>query len=155
MLFFDTLQSPLGELTICADHTAITAIRFPEEAPLTQQPCSNALVREAIRQLIAYFAGRLRKFDLPLNGSGSEFQQRVWRALLAVPYGETASYGDIAAVIENPRGSRAVGLANSKNPIAIVVPCHRIIGRNGSLTGYGGGLERKAWLLAHEGATVA
>ncbi|TAL08984.1 MAG: methylated-DNA--[protein]-cysteine S-methyltransferase [Porticoccaceae bacterium] len=110
----------------------------------------SPLIREAVRQLRAYFAGRLTRFELPLNPAGTAFQKSVWQALLAVPHGATASYGEIAAAVGNPRASRAVGLANGRNPIAIVVPCHRIIGRDGSLTGYGGGLDRKRWLLAHE-----
>jgi methylated-DNA-[protein]-cysteine S-methyltransferase len=150
-----TLHSPLGELTLCASDHALTAIRFPEELPPVLPVAGpNALLREALRQLTAYFDGRLQRFDLPLAGEGSPFQQRVWQALLQVPHGRTASYGAIAAAIGNPRACRAVGLANGRNPIAIVVPCHRIIGRNGQLTGYGGGLERKRWLLRHEGVGV-
>lgn len=155
MLHAATLHSPLGQLTLCADDHALTAIRFPEEPPpATPAAGPNALLREALRQLTAYFDGRLRQFDLPLAGAGTPFQQRVWQALLQVPHGHTASYGAIAAAIGNPRACRAVGLANGRNPIAIVVPCHRIIGYNGQLTGYGGGLERKRWLLRHEGVGV-
>ena len=101
-------------------------------------------------QLQAYFAGELRDFELPLAAEGTPFQQRVWRALCDIPYGETISYGELARRIGQPTASRAVGLANGQNPISIVVPCHRVIGANGSLTGYGGGLARKRWLLAHE-----
>jgi methylated-DNA-[protein]-cysteine S-methyltransferase len=106
---------------------------------------------EAVRQLSEYFAGTRRTFHLPLRLQGTEFQQRVWRELTEIPYGETWSYGQLARRIGNPNASRAVGLANGRNPISILVPCHRVIGADGSLTGYGGGLERKQWLLAHEG----
>jgi len=105
----------------------------------------------AIRQLKEYFAGTRRVFNLPLRMQGTAFQQRVWRELTKIPFGETWSYGQLAKRIDNPNGSRAVGLANGRNPIAIVVPCHRVIGADGSLTGFGGGIERKQWLLAHEG----
>ncbi len=148
--FFDVLPSPLGDLTLCADEIGITAVAFPGEVPRCATPNPNALVREAAAQLRDYFAGRRTAFDLPLHPVGTAFQRRVWQALCTVPHGETASYGEIAAAIGNPRASRAVGLANGHNPIAIVVPCHRIIGRDGALTGYGGGLERKRWLLEHE-----
>jgi methylated-DNA-[protein]-cysteine S-methyltransferase len=107
----------------------------------------------ATRQLNEYFAGTRREFDLPLRSQGTQFQQRVWRELAAIPYGQTWSYGDLAARIGKPSASRAVGLANGRNPISILVPCHRVIGANGSLTGYGGGLERKQWLLEHEGVS--
>lgn len=150
MVDFAKLPSPVGELTIGADATGIIAIAFPGEMPAVAGTATSPLIREAVRQLRAYFAGRLARFDLPLNPTGTVFQQSVWQALCAVPYGATASYGEIAAAVGNPKGARAVGLANGRNPIAIVVPCHRIIGRDGSLTGYGGGLDRKRWLLAHE-----
>ncbi len=151
MNYFDRLASPLGELAVCADETGITAIAFPGDLPrLMGRSRPNAVVREAISQLEAYFAGRLKVFDLRLNAAGTAFQHRVWRALQAIPYGTTVSYGHIAAAIDNPGGSRAVGLANGRNPIAIAVPCHRVIGSTGALTGYGGGLDRKRWLLAHE-----
>jgi methylated-DNA-[protein]-cysteine S-methyltransferase len=101
-------------------------------------------------QLAEYFAGERRAFDLPLAPQGSGFQVEVWRALLRIPYGETCSYGDIARVVGRPAASRAVGAANGRNPIPIIVPCHRVIGSNGSLTGYGGGLPVKRWLLDHE-----
>jgi len=149
-MFFDLLPSPLGELTVCADDLGITAVAFPGEVARGATPNPNAPVRKAVAQLREYFAGRRTAFDLPLHAGGTRFQRAVWQALGAVPYGGTASYGDIAAAIGNPRASRAVGLANGRNPIAIVVPCHRIIGRDGALTGYGGGLERKRWLLEHE-----
>jgi len=145
------LPSPVGELTICATDDAITTVAFPgDSAPLDNQHQPNDLVRRAMDQLKEYFNGQRKAFDLPLNPTGTAFQKSVWQALLAVPYGKTASYGEIAAEIGNAKASRAVGLANGRNPIAIVVPCHRIIGSDGSLTGYGGGLHRKHWLLTHE-----
>lgn len=113
---------------------------------------TNAITDEACCQLKAYFDGQLHEFDLPLAPKGSEFQNQVWRALLQVKYGETASYLDIAKAIGNPKAVRAVGMANGRNPIAIVVPCHRIIGSNRTLTGYAGGLQRKQYLLNLEGA---
>ncbi len=105
---------------------------------------------EVRRQLEAYFSGQLRTFSLRLDGAGTDFQRAVWKALCDIPYGETINYGELAKRIGNPRASRAVGLANGKNPISIIVPCHRVIGANGSLTGYSGGIERKRWLLEHE-----
>lgn len=149
-MFFDLLPSPLGELTICADDSGITAVAFPGEIACHGAANPNALVRKAVAQLQGYFAGRRTVFDLPLHAGGTRFQRAVWRALCAVPYGSTASYGDIAVAIGSPRAARALGLANGQNPIAILVPCHRIIGRDGALTGYGGGLDRKRWLLEHE-----
>jgi methylated-DNA-[protein]-cysteine S-methyltransferase len=110
----------------------------------------EALLKRPRARLQAYFAGELRDFELPLAAAGTPFQQSVWRALCDIPYGETISYGELARRIGQPKAARAVGLANGQNPIAIVVPCHRVIGADGSLTGYGGGLERKRWLLAHE-----
>lgn len=105
---------------------------------------------EVCRQLDMYFEGKLRHFDLPLRPAGTDFQKKVWRMLLTIPYGETKSYKDIAALAGSPGSARAVGLANNRNPIVIVIPCHRVIGADGSLTGYGGGIDNKAWLLEHE-----
>jgi methylated-DNA-[protein]-cysteine S-methyltransferase len=105
---------------------------------------------EAISQLEGYFSGTLQKFDLPLSLEGTGFQKQVWAGLLKIPYGETISYGELARSVGRPSASRAVGLANGRNPLAIIVPCHRVIGANGSLVGYGGGLDRKVWLLQHE-----
>ena len=108
---------------------------------------SEKRLTEAVRQLKAYFSGKLQAFDLPLAAEGSDFQRRVWRALRKIPYGTTASYGEIAKSVGNPAAARAVGMANGRNPIAIIVPCHRIIGSSGKLVGYGGGLRRKQTLL--------
>ncbi len=130
--------------------TGITAIAFVEESLANDVP--NGITQEACSQLSAYFAKKLTQFDLPLEAEGTAFQKTVWQSLLNIPYGETASYLDIANAIGNPKGVRAVGSANGRNPIAIVVPCHRIIGSNRTLTGYAGGLERKQFLLNLEGA---
>ncbi len=113
---------------------------------------SNAVVADAARQLAEYFRGGRREFELELSFEGTEFQKRVWRSLLEVPFGHLASYKDIAEAVGKPKASRAVGAANGANPIAIIAPCHRVIGANGKLVGYGGGLWRKEWLLKHEGA---
>jgi methylated-DNA-[protein]-cysteine S-methyltransferase len=112
----------------------------------------DSLLDEARRQLVAYFAGRLKVFDLPLAPNGTEFQRRVWSALTKIPFGATTSYAQLARRVGNEAAVRAVGAANGRNPIPIIVPCHRVIGSNGSLTGFGGGLPRKQWLLRHEGA---
>ncbi|RUO53605.1 methylated-DNA--[protein]-cysteine S-methyltransferase [Pseudidiomarina homiensis] len=143
------LSSPLGPVVVSSDGDNVTAIEFGSSNRVNTSTCR--VLNEALRQLEDYFGGRRKQFDLPLKPSGTEFQQRVWQALTQVPFGQTASYAAIADAIHNPKGVRAVGMANSKNPIAIVVPCHRIIGADGSLTGYAGGLEKKEWLLQHEG----
>lgn len=112
---------------------------------------TDPLLKKAVKQLDEYFAGKRKKFDLPLSMKGTEFQQKVWEALRAIPYGETRSYGDIAKAIGKPKAARAVGMANNRNPVSIIVPCHRVIGANGSLVGYGGGLKAKEFLLKLEG----
>jgi len=112
----------------------------------------TALIKKAAKQLSEYFSGKRKEFDLPLSFTGTDFQKKVWSALLTIPYGETRSYGQIAAQIGNPKASRAVGMANNRNPISILCPCHRVIGADGSLTGYGGGLEAKKFLLELEAA---
>ncbi|MGH8861207.1 MAG: methylated-DNA--[protein]-cysteine S-methyltransferase [Jatrophihabitantaceae bacterium] len=150
------IDSPLGELVATRDEVGITGLFLPtgrhtglEHRDGTRD---DAAFDDLRRQLAEYFAGTRREFDLPLHASGTAFQQRVWTALLDIPYGETATYGATATAVGTPTGSRAVGLANGQNPISIVVPCHRVIGADGSLTGYGGGIEAKRWLLAHEAA---
>lgn len=153
-VFRSTMPSPIGPLLLCGTGTAITAIfmatrRHPEGVPGDTRP-DDGPFREARRQLDAYFAGELREFTLELAPEGTLFRQKVWRALLDIPYGATESYGELALRIGLPQAARAVGLANGRNPISIVVPCHRVIGKTGALVGYGGGLERKQWLLAHE-----
>ena len=149
-MFTQTIQSSAGLIEVTASATAITAIRFVDSA----QPDATAsdITALACSQLSEYFNGARAAFDLPLAPAGTPFQLRVWQALCDIPFGSTCSYRDIAAAIDNPKGVRAVGLANGKNPVAIVIPCHRVIGANGKLTGYAGGLEKKAKLLSLEGA---
>jgi methylated-DNA-[protein]-cysteine S-methyltransferase len=148
------MTSPIGDLRVIANAEAILAIEFSpfrglaDGRPFGDREDGNALLRAAVDQLDAYFARELRIFDLPLAPRGTEFQQKVWHELAQIPYGETTSYGEIAHRLGHTNAaSRAVGLANGKNPIPIVIPCHRVIGANGSLTGYAGGLERKQTLL--------
>lgn len=146
-LFHDTLETPIGELTIKADSSAVRTILF-DQPIASRNP--NEVTRKCRQQLEEYFRGERTGFDLPLIFQGTEFQQQVWRALLHVPFARTASYGEQARRIERPKAVRAVGAANGQNKHTIVIPCHRVIGANGSLTGYGGGIERKKWLLEHE-----
>ena len=143
------LDSPVGPLYLTADGDHLFELRFGARAGVIP-PGETPVLLEAARQLDAYFAGALRAFDLPLMPEGTDFQRRCWNALLEIPYGETVSYGEIARRIGRPRATRAVGMANHNNPISIIIPCHRVIGKNGSLTGYGGGLENKKWLLSLE-----
>ncbi len=153
---FTQIESPLGRLLLTTDGTALTGLymepwRKAGSLQGFEQDATVPPLAAAVRQLNEYFAGGRRDFDLPLRPQGTQFQTRVWRELTEIPYGQTWSYGQLARRIDKPSASRAVGLANGRNPISILVPCHRVIGADGSLTGYGGGLERKRWLLAHEG----
>lgn len=141
------VDSPVGHLRIEEDSCAITSVKRTADAFI---PPQTPLLAECVRQLEAYFAGTLTAFDLPLRLDGTAFRTKVWQALRSIPYGETRSYGQLAAIIGQPGASRAVGGANHHNPISIIVPCHRVIGSDGSLTGYGGGLDMKEWLLEHE-----
>ena len=151
------LDSPIGRLTIFADGEGITEIRFPNNStPLSPanelaSAQDNHYLTLTIEQLTAYFEGRLKVFDLPLSLRGTDFQRSVWAQLQKVAHGTTASYGEIASAIGKPKAARAVGMANNKNKIPIVIPCHRIIGSDGSLAGFAGGLDTKRWLLEHEG----
>jgi len=153
MIHYRTIDSPIGLLTLAGHGSALTNLRMvdqtyePSRADWSADP---GAFNDAVDQLGAYFAGELTDFDIELDMRGTEFQQRVWKALLTIPYGDTRSYGEIAEQIGAPGAARAVGLANGHNPIAIVVPCHRVIGARGSLTGYGGGLDRKRTLLELE-----
>lgn len=154
MLFYCHHSSPVGPLLLVSKSAALTEINFPvngqaRPADATWQMREEAF-REVVRQLDAYFSGNLETFDIELAPRGTRFQQRVWEELLRIPYGETISYGELARRIGNPNASRAVGLANGSNPIPIIIPCHRVIGSNGKLTGYGGGLPIKEKLLALE-----
>ncbi len=151
-----TMPSPIGELTLVAGDAALVAIRFPGEddarAPVPDpgDDPHHPVLCAARDQLEAYFAGTRDVFDLPLAPVGTMFQRRVWEALMAIPFGETRSYRDIACAIGQPSATRAVGAANGRNPLPIVAPCHRVIGADGSLTGFGGGLPIKRFLLDHE-----
>jgi methylated-DNA-[protein]-cysteine S-methyltransferase len=150
---FRTVDSPVGLLTLAGRDGRLMHLRMVDQ---TYEPSHDGWQRDgaafpdAVEQLESYFAGELFDFDLNLDLVGTSFQRNVWQALLTIPYGETRSYGEIASQIGSPSASRAVGLANGHNPIGIIVPCHRVIGSNGSLTGYGGGLDRKRALLALE-----
>ncbi len=157
--YVSTIDSPLGSLTLLSDGEALTGLYMEQHRHRPPVPegavADDAPLRQAAEQLGEYFAGERRAFELPLRPAGTAFQQAVWSALLDVPYGQTASYGELARRIGRPAAVRAVGLANGRNPISIVVPCHRIVGSSGALTGYGGGLERKRQLLDLErGAAV-
>jgi len=162
MNYYTTVDSPIGRLLLTSNGEALTGLYMDVPARDAErhlqrvinegfEDATAAPLPKALRQLEEYFAGSRRVFDLPLALRGTPFQQRVWQALSEIPFGETWSYGQLAKRIGNPKASRAVGLANGSNPISILVPCHRVIGADGSLTGYGGGMERKQWLLRHEG----
>jgi len=148
--FYGYYESPIGLIKVIGAPEAISSLKFVENQ--LDEPFLNLTVERAIEQLGEYFAGTRRAFDLPLVMPGTPFQSMVWQQLLQIPFGQTQSYQAIANAISHPRAVRAVGAANGKNPISIFVPCHRCIGSDGSLTGYGGGLWRKEWLLRHEGA---
>lgn len=153
---FALLDSPLGELLARRDGVGITGLYLPTGknavAPDPVWMRDDGAFDDLRNELAEYFAGSRTSFGVRLHASGSPFQHRVWQALLDIPYGETTTYGRTATAIGAPTAARAVGLANGQNPISIVVPCHRVVGANGSLTGYGGGLDAKRWLLSHEAA---
>ncbi len=149
--YYSLMPSPVGPLTLVADDEALIGVHFDSEPsgvePRAAWTRDDRRFRDARGQLDEYFAGRRRSFDLPLAPRGTAFRQLVWKALQAIPYGKTATYGEIARAIGQPQASRAIGGANHHNPLAIVIPCHRVVGADGSLTGYGGGLARKRLLL--------
>lgn len=149
-----TIESPVGPLTMIARDGVLTNVSMHDQRHVTAPPVDaitdDAWFKNVAEQFDAYFTGQLSTFDLEMKLLGTPFQQRVWSQLSSIPYGETISYGELARRVGNPNASRAVGLANGRNPVAIIVPCHRVIGADGSLTGYGGGLDRKTWLLEHE-----
>ncbi len=153
---YKTIASPVGELTLVASDNGLAAILWENDKPdrvrlgALEEDDDHPILRETERQIGAYFAGTLQAFDLPLDFQGTDFQKSVWQALLTIPFGETRSYGEIARQIGRPGASRAVGAANGRNPISIVAPCHRVIGSNGALTGFAGGLEAKQLLLGIE-----
>jgi methylated-DNA-[protein]-cysteine S-methyltransferase len=151
---YTRIESLVGKLLLAVDAEGLRQVSFESSKRATPaQPDwkeDKAPFAEVIRQLQAYFDGKLREFDLPLAPQGTEFQLRVWNSLRSIPYGETISYAELAQMIGNPQAVRAVGLANGSNPIPIIIPCHRVIGSNGSLTGFGGGISNKRKLLALE-----
>lgn len=155
-----SMPSPVGVLRLVASDAGLVAVLWPEDDPKrvrleeTREDDSHVVLRKTVAQLEEYFAGTRREFDLPLDARGTDFQKQVWEQLLAIPYGKTRSYGEIAARLGKPSASRAVGTANGRNPLSIVVPCHRVIGTSGSLTGFAGGLETKRILLELEGVAT-
>lgn len=149
--YVDSFETPLGRMEIQASKEAIQSIMFVDDV-MPRRP--NNVTDIGIEQLQQYYAGERTQFELPMDAQGTEFQKQVWSALCGINFGETCSYSDIADAIQNPKAVRAVGSANGKNPLTIVVPCHRIIGRDGSLTGYASGVERKSWLLNHESPSL-
>lgn len=164
---FMTMPSPIGELTLAANDAGLVAVYFERnryqptrDERLNWRPASasatgqSRVLASARDQLEAYFAGSLTAFDLPLAASGTPFQHQVWAELRKIPFGALESYGGLARKLGDAGAARAVGAANGRNPIPIIVPCHRVVGADGSLTGFGGGIERKRWLLEHEGAVL-
>lgn len=151
-VYYDYYESPIGFVEVGGTSKSITSLYFVD-LPRKEYE-SHPTVGKAIQQVAEYFEGIRREFKIDISFSGTTFQERVWRQLLTVPYGHFASYQDIAKAIGKPKAVRAVGAANGRNPISLIVPCHRIIGKNRKLTGYGGGLWRKEWLLKHEGCTL-
>jgi methylated-DNA-[protein]-cysteine S-methyltransferase len=155
-LFYKEMKSPVGKLKLVASAEALVAVLWQKERPnrlnldTLKHDRRHPILLEAERQLREYFAGERTRFELPLEPRGSEFQQKVWRALRKIPFGKTRSYLDLAKTVGSPKACRAVGAANRENPLSIVVPCHRVIGTDGALTGYAGGLEKKSTLLALE-----
>ena len=153
-VYYQLLPSPIGELLLTSDGVALTGVYMEPHEIGASWRRDDAPLRPAIEQLLAYFAGERRDFDLTMSLPGTDFQRRVWEALRAIPFGTTISYGELARRVGQQSASRAVGAANGRNPISIVVPCHRVIGADGTMTGYGGGLDRKRWLLSHEIAAL-
>jgi len=156
-----SMPSPVGVLKLVASDAGLVAVLWPEDNPKrvrleeAHEDDSHVVLRKSVIQLEEYFAGKRLEFDLPLDARGTAFQKLVWEQLLAIPYGKTRSYGEIAARLGKPSASRAVGAANGRNPLSIVVPCHRVIGTSGALTGFAGGLETKRVLLELEGISMS
>ena len=149
-IYGEIYQSPIGALTILSGDKGIKAIKFYEDEKVKAQGRTNEMTRWAVKELEEYFQGKRKVFTVPCVSQGTDFQKRVWEALIQIPYGETRTYKEIAAAAGNPKASRAVGMANNRNPIPIIIPCHRVIGTNGILTGYAGGLKVKEYLLKLE-----
>jgi methylated-DNA-[protein]-cysteine S-methyltransferase len=158
-MWFDEFKTPIGVLQVACDDSGLRFVMFENnkyDAPQRENwKRDTSVTREAREQLLQYFSGERKIFDLSLNPIGTEFQIQTWRMLAKIPFGETWSYGQVANKIGSPKAVRAVGAANGRNPIPIILPCHRVIGSNGTLTGFGGGLPTKQWLLEHEGFTCA
>ncbi len=148
--FCEVREMSMGKITVACEGEVIVRISFGEDIRDGEKQMGNERTGRAFEELEEYFQGKRREFDLPLSPEGTEFQRRVWAALREIPYGETRSYSEIAEQVGNPKAVRAVGMANHRNPIAIMIPCHRVIGKNGSLTGYAGGLSLKEKLLKLE-----
>jgi methylated-DNA-[protein]-cysteine S-methyltransferase len=160
-LVYKFMRSPVGRLKLVASDRGVVAILWDVDEksgrvalPHTEKRDRHPVLVETEKQLKEYFSGRRKRFSVTLDLRGTPFQKKVWRALLKIPHGEARTYGEIARQLGHPNGARAVGAANGKNPIWIIVPCHRVIGASGHLTGYAGGLPAKRWLLAHEGAAT-
>lgn len=147
--YLDYLKTPIGTVEIRASEKGITHLIFVEDK--AEKVCMSSIIQQCKKELHEYFEGQRIQFTVPLDAEGTEFQQSVWDCLLRIPFGQSASYSDLAKEMNKPKAVRAVGAANGRNPISIIVPCHRVIGHDGSLTGYAWGLERKQWLLEHEG----
>ncbi|MBT3382427.1 MAG: methylated-DNA--[protein]-cysteine S-methyltransferase [Prolixibacteraceae bacterium] len=148
-LFYTSIETPIGFLNLVSDSDYLLTIAF-SDSPDSSSQILTPILKETIHQLNEYFSGKRKTFDLKINAAGTEFQHKVWGYVKNIVFGKTASYLEIAKQTGSEKNTRAVGLANGKNPIPIIIPCHRIIGSNGKLTGYAGGLERKRWLLQHE-----
>lgn len=145
-----TRETPIGPLTLTEEDGALTGVLFGPDAPRGALVAETPLIRQAFEQLEEYFRGERRAFDLPMDARGTPFQRRCWQALLAIPYGQTRTYAQQAQAVGSPRACRAVGMANHRNPLPVLIPCHRVVGADGSLTGYAGGLTIKRMLLAIE-----
>ena len=152
MNYLDYLTTPIGQMEIQASPRGITQVNFVESACQPVNP--NKITRLCEKQLTEYFHGERTTFELPLDLQGTDFQKTIWSRLLKIPFGAISSYRDIAKAIQKPNAARAVGTANGKNPVSIIVPCHRVIASNGNLAGYAGGMKRKAWLLVHENGVL-
>lgn len=156
MIYYKWLESPLGELLLTADTQSLTGLylkgqkHFPNMLDSWQENADLKILTEVAAQLAEYFTHKRQDFDLPLSPQGTTFQKQVWQQLHHIPFGETTSYGALAHLLGKPGAARAVGAANGRNPISIIVPCHRVIATNGKMTGYAGGIARKQWLLRHE-----
>ncbi|MBZ4653656.1 MAG: methylated-DNA/protein-cysteine methyltransferase [Peptococcaceae bacterium] len=152
--YYQIMKTPIGHLLLIAEGNALTQVDFLEDNEIFEKADmahrSNEVLEQAKAELTAYFEGNLTTFTVPYTCRGTDFQKKVWHALTRIPYGETLSYEALARKINHPRACRAVGQANNRNPLAIIIPCHRVIGKNGNLVGYGGGLDKKVWLLQWE-----